>query len=53
VVADVISNKRWVPPLPAGRRNYPMNCWWVAAFVDEVGEQARRGLQRWMERETA
>jgi len=29
-------------PLP---RNYPLNCWWVAAFGDEVG---REPLARWM-----
>lgn len=29
-----------VPP-----RNYPLNCWWVAAFADEVG---RTPLARWL-----
>lgn len=27
------------------KRNYPLNCWWVAAFVDEVG---RAPLARWL-----
>lgn len=35
----------WQPPVPAAARNYPMNCWWVAAFSDEVGEQP---LGRWL-----
>lgn len=26
-------------------RNYPLNCWWVAAFADEVG---RAPLARWL-----
>ncbi|MDE2597602.1 MAG: aromatic ring-hydroxylating dioxygenase subunit alpha [Sphingomonadales bacterium] len=26
-------------------RNYPLNCWWVAAFADEVG---REPLARWL-----
>ncbi|GGC01655.1 vanillate O-demethylase oxygenase [Novosphingobium endophyticum] len=26
-------------------RNYPLNCWWVAAFADEVG---RTPLARWL-----
>lgn len=26
-------------------RNYPLNCWWVAAFADEVG---RTPLSRWL-----
>lgn len=26
-------------------RNYPLNCWWVAAFADEVGSQP---LARWL-----
>ena len=35
----------WTPPRPAAERNYPMNCWWVAAFSHEVGE---RLLGRWL-----
>lgn len=27
------------------KRNYPLNCWWVAAFADEVG---RVPLARWL-----
>jgi len=30
---------------PEGARNYPYNCWWVAAYADEVGRQP---LGRWM-----
>lgn len=41
--ADVRAS--WIPPRPASDRNYPMNCWWVAAFSDEVGE---RLLGRWL-----
>lgn len=29
----------------AAQRNYPLNCWWVAAFGDEVG---RAPLARWL-----
>jgi phenylpropionate dioxygenase-like ring-hydroxylating dioxygenase large terminal subunit len=29
----------------APQRNYPLNCWWVAAFADEVG---REPLARWL-----
>jgi vanillate O-demethylase monooxygenase subunit len=35
----------WEPPVPVADRNYPMNCWWVAAFSDEVIEQP---LGRWL-----
>ena len=35
----------WQPPVPAAERNYPMNCWWVAAFSGEVGEAP---LGRWL-----
>ena len=35
----------WSPPRPAADRNYPMNCWWVAAFCDEVTEAL---LGRWL-----
>lgn len=35
----------WKPPLAPAQRNYPMNCWWVAAFSDEVGESL---LGRWL-----
>jgi phenylpropionate dioxygenase-like ring-hydroxylating dioxygenase large terminal subunit len=35
----------WVPPTAPSERNYPMNCWWVAAFSNEVGEQP---LSRWL-----
>lgn len=31
--------------LGAPARNYPLNCWWVAAFADEVG---RVPLSRWL-----
>jgi phenylpropionate dioxygenase-like ring-hydroxylating dioxygenase large terminal subunit len=33
------NNPTWAPPTPPDKRNYPMNCWWVAALSDEVGEQ--------------
>jgi vanillate O-demethylase monooxygenase subunit len=35
----------WQAPVPAAERNYPMNCWWVAAFSDEVGEAP---IGRWL-----
>lgn len=33
------------PVARAQDRNYPLNCWWVAAFADEVG---RTPLSRWL-----
>lgn len=39
------TGEAWTPPRPAEERNYPMNCWWVAAFSDEVG---RSLLGRWL-----
>lgn len=38
-------SKRWSPPRPASERNYPMNCWWVAALCDEVTDAL---LGRWL-----
>ena len=35
----------WSPPTPAGTRNYPYNCWWVAALSTEV---SRELLGRWL-----
>lgn len=35
----------WAPPRPATERNYPMNCWWVAAFSGEVDREL---LGRWL-----
>jgi phenylpropionate dioxygenase-like ring-hydroxylating dioxygenase large terminal subunit len=35
----------WMPPTPVSKRNYPMNCWWVAALASEVGESL---LGRWL-----
>jgi len=35
----------WQAPTPVEGRNYPYNCWWVAAFSDEVGEEL---LGRWL-----
>lgn len=35
----------WSPPRPASERTYPMNCWWVAAFSDEVTQAL---LGRWI-----
>lgn len=39
------SASRWQPPRPASARNYPMNCWWVAGFGDEITEAL---LGRWL-----
>lgn len=35
----------WHPPTGPETRNYPYNCWWVAAFSDEV---TRDLLGRWL-----
>lgn len=35
----------WQPPRTAAERNYPYNCWWVAAFSDEIGREL---LGRWL-----
>jgi phenylpropionate dioxygenase-like ring-hydroxylating dioxygenase large terminal subunit len=46
MLAESNSKKsQWMPPTPPDKRNYPMNCWWVAAFSSEVGEQP---LSRWL-----
>lgn len=39
------SSTPWQPPIPADQRNYPMNCWWVAGFSHEIGEEL---LGRWL-----
>jgi vanillate O-demethylase monooxygenase subunit len=36
---------KWRAPTPPDSRNHPYNCWWVAAFSDEVGEEL---LGRWL-----
>lgn len=36
-IASVVTRQSWVPPRPKADRNYPMNCWWVAAFSEELG----------------
>ncbi|MFN3456412.1 MAG: Rieske 2Fe-2S domain-containing protein [Novosphingobium sp.] len=35
----------WQAPVPAEARNYPYNCWWVAAYSSEVGRDL---LGRWL-----
>jgi vanillate O-demethylase monooxygenase subunit len=35
----------WRPPIAPGDRNYPYDCWWVAAFSEEV---TRELLGRWL-----
>jgi phenylpropionate dioxygenase-like ring-hydroxylating dioxygenase large terminal subunit len=35
----------WKPATDPATRNYPYNCWWVAAFSDEV---SRDMLGRWL-----
>lgn len=35
----------WRPPIAPDKRNYPFNCWWVAAFSEEV---TRDLLGRWL-----
>jgi phenylpropionate dioxygenase-like ring-hydroxylating dioxygenase large terminal subunit len=45
MLSEAKSKSSWVPPTPANKRNYPMNCWWVGAFSSEVGEQP---LSRWL-----
>lgn len=35
----------WRPPVPPENRNYPYNCWWVAAFSEEVADPL---LGRWL-----
>jgi phenylpropionate dioxygenase-like ring-hydroxylating dioxygenase large terminal subunit len=36
---------KWVAPTPASTRNYPHNCWWVAALSEEVGQSP---FERWL-----
>ena len=33
------AKKPWVAPIPAEKRNYPMNCWWVAGFRDHITQE--------------
>jgi vanillate O-demethylase monooxygenase subunit len=40
-----MENIHWVPPTPASTRNYPHNCWWVAALSEEVGQTP---FDRWL-----
>jgi vanillate O-demethylase monooxygenase subunit len=42
---DAPLQSAWRPPTPPEERNYPHNCWWVAAFSDEVGREL---LGRWL-----
>jgi phenylpropionate dioxygenase-like ring-hydroxylating dioxygenase large terminal subunit len=39
------SETGWKPAIDPATRNYPYNCWWVAAFSDEV---SRNMLGRWL-----
>lgn len=39
------SMQSWRAPTAPETRNYPYNCWWVAAFSDEVGQDF---LDRWL-----
>jgi vanillate O-demethylase monooxygenase subunit len=45
IAATLPSSGAWTPPRPKTERNYPMNCWWVAAFSDEIGRDL---LGRWL-----
>ncbi len=45
VLASPSAESRWRAPTPAADRNYPYNCWWVAAFSNEV---SREMLGRWL-----
>jgi phenylpropionate dioxygenase-like ring-hydroxylating dioxygenase large terminal subunit len=40
-----VAVSKWVPPTPTSTRNYPYNCWWVAALSEEVGQTP---LGRWL-----
>ncbi|MBO9580443.1 MAG: Rieske 2Fe-2S domain-containing protein [Sphingobium sp.] len=42
---SAVTASGWQAPRPAAERNYPMNCWWVAAFADEVTQAL---LGRWI-----
>ena len=39
------ANTKWLPPTPVTARNYPLNCWWVAALSSEVGQTP---MERWL-----
>lgn len=43
--ARPLQTAAWISPRPPAERNYPMNCWWVAAFSEEVGDAL---LGRWL-----
>jgi phenylpropionate dioxygenase-like ring-hydroxylating dioxygenase large terminal subunit len=38
-------NTKWLAPTPNTARNYPLNCWWVAALSSEVGQTP---MERWL-----
>lgn len=40
-----MSESNWRAPRPKAERNYPMNCWWVAAFSEDVGNDL---IGRWI-----
>lgn len=42
---DMKPRAAWRPPTTPSERNYPYQCWWVAAFSDEV---TRDLLGRWL-----
>jgi phenylpropionate dioxygenase-like ring-hydroxylating dioxygenase large terminal subunit len=44
-VRSAVAEPGWRPPTPPEARNYPYNCWWVAAFSDEVGASL---MGRWL-----
>lgn len=40
-----LTARTWQPPIAAEQRNYPLNCWWVAALSSEIGEELQG---RWL-----
>ena len=44
-VAHDVARPRWQAPTPREHRNYPYNCWWVAASSAELGREL---LGRWL-----
>jgi vanillate O-demethylase monooxygenase subunit len=44
-IGAVRDSTAWQAPTPPETRNYPYNCWWVAAFSEEIGRDL---LGRWL-----
>ena len=42
---EKIETPKWIAPTAPAKRNYPLNCWWVGAFSDELSQTP---MERWL-----